>query len=89
MGLTKVEELTYRESRPYGDETLKVGPWTGSSQTRSLRPTSRSLQISWRGAPFLNPVRHGCAFALLLATQDVSEGISSFLFKKDPEFKGE
>lgn len=55
----------------------------------SLKFAKHSLSLASQLPTDLAQYFEADSFALLLTTQDASEGITSFLSKKEPEFKGE
>lgn len=55
----------------------------------SLRYSKLALNAASQSPPDSGELLEAESFALLLSTKDASEGISSFLSKKEPEFKGE
>jgi len=55
----------------------------------SLRFSKLALNAASQSPPDAGELIEAESFALLLSTKDASEGISSFLFKKEPDFKGE
>ena len=55
----------------------------------SLKFAKHSLSLASQVPTDLAQYFEADSFALLLSTQDASEGITSFLSKKEPEFKGE
>ncbi|MBI3116404.1 MAG: 3-hydroxyacyl-CoA dehydrogenase/enoyl-CoA hydratase family protein [Thaumarchaeota archaeon] len=55
----------------------------------ALKFAKRALNLSFQVPTDLGQLFEASAFSLLVTTQDVSEGISAFLSKREPEFKGE
>jgi enoyl-CoA hydratase / 3-hydroxyacyl-CoA dehydrogenase len=55
----------------------------------SLKFAKQALTLAGQVPTDLGQFFEASSFALLLTTQDASEGITSFLSKKEPEFKGE
>jgi enoyl-CoA hydratase/3-hydroxyacyl-CoA dehydrogenase len=55
----------------------------------SLRFSKQALNVATQSPPDQGQYFEAGAFAMLLSTQDASEGITSFLSKKEPDFKGE
>jgi enoyl-CoA hydratase/carnithine racemase len=55
----------------------------------SLRFSKQALNVATQSPPNQGQYFEAGAFAMLLSTQDASEGITSFLSKKEPDFKGE
>lgn len=55
----------------------------------ALKFSKQALNLASQVPTDLGQYFEAGSFALLLSTQDASEGITSFLSKKEPEFKGE
>jgi enoyl-CoA hydratase / 3-hydroxyacyl-CoA dehydrogenase len=55
----------------------------------SLKFAKQALNLATQVPTDLGQYFEASSFALLLSTQDANEGITSFLSKKEPEFKGE
>jgi enoyl-CoA hydratase/3-hydroxyacyl-CoA dehydrogenase len=55
----------------------------------SVKFAKQALNMAYGASTDLGQHFEAGAFSMLLSTQDASEGISAFLSKKEPEFKGE
>ncbi len=55
----------------------------------SLKFSKHALNVATQSPPDVGQSFEAGGFAMLLSTEDASEGIASFLSKKEPEFKGE
>ena len=54
----------------------------------SLKFAKQALNVATQAPPDTGQYFEAEAFATLLSTEDASEGVTSFLSKKEPEFKG-